>query len=159
MQKVLVVDAKKCIGCRMCQAICSLVKSGTGSIANARINVLRYDMEGFFYPLVCLQCDVPYCVLACPSGALWKNSETGVVEQDSGKCVGCKMCMIACPFGAISFADGVAIKCDLCEGDPACVKFCEPGALTYGEIESINYAKQEQVGQTMLESYGVEPAK
>ncbi len=71
----------------------------------------------------------------CPAGAISRNAETGAVEIDKDHCAGCKMCLLACPFGNIGFdsTHGVSRKCDLCGGDPRCVGSCTSGALEYVE--------------------------
>ena len=152
MKKMMMIDPVKCTGCCRCETVCSLVKTGAVSVRDARIKVVRHDMEAFFYPVLCMQCEVPYCALFCPSGALRKNVETGIVELDREKCVGCKMCLIACPFGAISYVDGKAIKCDLCGGDPACAKYCESKVLIYEESDEAGWEKRDKLSRMVLET-------
>jgi carbon-monoxide dehydrogenase iron sulfur subunit len=156
MGKVLMSNPDKCTGCCRCEAVCSLNKRGATSVRYSRVKVIRYDMDAFFYPVFCLHCEVPYCAQVCPSGALWKNPETGVVEQEAEKCVGCKMCLMACPFGAINFVDGKAVKCDLCGGDPTCVKFCESKVLSYEEVGEATVEKRELVARRMMENIRTE---
>ncbi|MDO8636810.1 MAG: 4Fe-4S binding protein, partial [Dehalococcoidia bacterium] len=90
----------------------------------------------------------------CPTTALKKNEQTGLVDFFQDKCVGCKLCITACPIGAIALVDGLPAKCDLCGGDPACIKLCEPGAITLGEAESIvesqNLILAEKIRTTFL---------
>lgn len=131
MNKILIVDADKCIGCRMCEAACSIVHYGSVGIANSRLKVLRYDNDAFYIPVVCGQCETPYCASVCPSQAITKNPRTGVVKVAKSKCTGCKACLTACPFGVMGFKDGTAIKCDNCNGQPTCVEFCQAKAITY----------------------------
>jgi len=152
MNKVLIVDPSKCVGCRLCQTVCSMVKSGEAGIYKSRIKNIRFPDDYFFAPLVCPQCEIPYCAQVCPTIALTKNPETGVVELKKEKCVGCKMCLVACPFGAIYMDGSVPMKCDLCEGDPMCVKFCRSEALTYGEPEDIGEGKRVGVAEKMKEA-------
>jgi Fe-S-cluster-containing dehydrogenase component len=98
--------------------------------AKTRITV-RKTGENEYIPLLCLQCEDPACVKVCFTAALSKREESGTVEFDSAKCVSCRMCVVACPFGSIevSVDDGKIQKCDLCGGDPMCAKFCPSGAL------------------------------
>jgi Fe-S-cluster-containing hydrogenase component 2 len=65
--------------------------------------------------------------------AIYHKEETGAVVIDADRCMGCKMCMVVCPFGAVTWdsESGRMIKCDLCDGDPECVKHCLYGALTW----------------------------
>ncbi len=99
---------------------------------------------GVFIPLACLQCEDPICKMVCPVNAITKDEKTGAVITDQSKCIGCKLCMIACPFGAISI-DPVTkevIRCDLCGGDPQCVKFCPTGALEYVKADTYGITKR-----------------
>lgn len=153
MKKMLIVNADLCIGCRMCEAICSLVHYGSIGISHARLKVLRYDNKAFFNPVVCTQCEVPYCASVCPSQAITKDAETGVVKVSKSKCTGCKMCLTACPFGAMGFIDDVAIKCDHCGGNPSCVEFCQAKAITYGEPKDISDSKRIDLSDTLYEMY------
>ncbi len=153
MKKTLVVNADLCIGCRMCEAVCSLVHYGAVGISHARLKVLRYDHAAFFNPVVCMQCEVPYCASVCPSKAISKDPETGVVKISKRKCTGCKACLTACPFGAMGFAEDVAIKCDHCGGHPSCVEFCQAKALTYGDPDDIGGAKRISLSDKLLEIY------
>jgi len=156
MGKVLIIDPAKCDGCRSCEAACSTTKEGESNPYKARIRVIRFPDDSFFYPIVCSQCDSPFCVSVCPTSATSKNPESGVVEHDSEKCVGCKMCLLACPFGSIATIDALPAKCDLCEGDPACVKFCEPGALTFAEREEAITRERATLGDRIREIYSAE---
>ncbi len=150
---MLIVNADLCIGCRMCEAVCSLVHYGAVGISHARLKVLRYDNAAFFNPVVCMQCEVPNCASVCPSKAISRNPETGVVKISKKKCTGCKMCLTACPFGAMRFVEGVAIKCDLCGGQPSCVEFCQAKALTVGDPNDISDAKRISLSDQLLEIY------
>ncbi len=142
MEKGLLIDAAKCICCHACEAACSLVKEGEINLDKSRIHVEMFPEAYFYYPLVCAQCEIAYCALPCPTKALEKNFETGRVDFFAEKCIGCNMCVAGCPFGAITVRAGVAAKCDLCDGDPACVKFCEVDAISYGEIGELAAGKQ-----------------
>ena len=137
MAKVLIVDPAKCDGCHACEVACSVVKEGESNLYKSRIRVIRFTDEFFFYPLVCSQCDFPFCLSCCPTSALSKNPETGVVEYDREKCVGCQMCLLVCPFGAITIVDTLPTKCDLCDGEPQCVRFCEENATSVMETRYV----------------------
>jgi Fe-S-cluster-containing hydrogenase component 2 len=151
MKKMLVVNADLCIGCRMCEAVCSLVHYGAVGISHARLKVLRYDHAAFFNPVVCMQCEAPYCASVCPSEAISKDPETGVVKVSKKKCTGCKACLAACPFGVMNIVGEVAIKCDHCGGHPSCVEFCQARALTYGDPNDIGAAKRISLSDKLLE--------
>jgi len=83
--------------------------------------------------VLCQQCDDAACVHSCPTDALSLNESTGVVDVDMEKCINCRMCSIACPFGNITIEPETmnVIKCDLCGGDPVCAKFCPTKALEF----------------------------
>lgn len=152
MSKVLVIDAAKCTGCLSCVVACSVRNEGETNINMSRIKISHFPMEYFYFPSVCLQCETPYCALVCPVGALSKDQDTGVVELNRDKCVGCKLCLLACPFGNLTFVHGVAAKCDLCEGDPVCVKACQWGALAFGEADEIGSDKRVVVASKVFEA-------
>jgi Fe-S-cluster-containing hydrogenase component 2 len=106
--------------------------------------------EPFALPLMCFQCEDPYCAEICPSGAITKEGETGIIKISKQKCAGCKMCILACPFGTISFSsdEKIAVKCELCGGNPECVEICPTGALEFKEAElAMNSRKRALMGE------------
>ena len=134
MAKVLSVNLDKCTGCRSCELACSFRHFGEFNPAKSNIHVSIFTENAFFLPMMCTQCDKPFCKEVCPTGAISTAEVNGayVVTVDDQKCVGCKMCTLACPFGAITYqSDGRVHKCDLCGGEPECVTFCVPGALEF----------------------------
>lgn len=138
MAKGIVISPDKCTGCRTCELTCSFSKNGNFNPKDAAISVLFFDEVGLQVPMTCLQCDDAHCVKVCPVSALTKDENTGVVNYDSEKCIGCKMCVSACPFGNMTYSSRLkkVIKCDECGGDPQCVKLCPSGALEYKELDS-----------------------
>jgi Fe-S-cluster-containing hydrogenase component 2 len=94
---------------------------------------VRVDEEGLDVPTGCEQCETAACITVCPTRAIYVDAETDGVIIDYDKCIGCKECMTACPFGAINYnkSSGKFYKCDLCGGDPECVKWCVTGGVQY----------------------------
>ena len=137
LAKVKVVDMERCIGCELCERVCEFVNGKP----RARV---RPTSDGVLVPITCLHCSNPVCVDVCPTGAVYSN-EDGVVGLRQNRCVGCKLCVLACPIG-VPDPDpirGFLTKCDLCADRasdgllPACVELCPTGAIMYGEYEDI----------------------
>lgn len=132
-----------CLNCRLCEVYCRTAHSQTKDVIKAHLKenpvpVSRIIVEGDnmdSFAINCRHCDKPACVAACITGAMTKNSETGVVSCNEEKCIGCMTCVAVCPFGCVKTGK-VAIKCDLCQGEdePACVKNCPNKALVYIEV-------------------------
>lgn len=129
--RVLTADPKKCTGCRACEIACSMKHAQVSNPVRSRIRVVHLESAQQFLPLACQQCEDAPCLEACPQEAISRDG--GQVVIDYAKCVGCRTCFYACPFGAMKFdADrGRPFKCDLCGGQPLCVDICEDNALAY----------------------------
>ncbi|MCL5263972.1 MAG: thiamine pyrophosphate-dependent enzyme [Chloroflexi bacterium] len=129
-QRILGLYDKRCTGCRSCELACAAAKSGTYDLSQSRIRVVSSSVNSFS-PVTCLQCARPRCLEVCPTGAIVKNADTGIVSVREEKCVGCAMCALACPYGGMHYSsrDAKVTKCDFCDGDPECVKACATGAL------------------------------
>ncbi len=125
-----------CTGCRTCELACAFAHARDGRPGRSRIYPLAHAKDKFV-PVTCLQCDDPACVKSCLFDALRRNEETGAIEINYGRCVKCQACVAACPFGCALNDDGhdKVVKCDLCEGNPACATFCPEKALLYAKIE------------------------
>ena len=132
-------EAELCTGCGSCELMCSLFREGEGGPAAARCRIKRDPFNAKFEHFVCRQCLAPSCYVACPlqGKAQVIDPDTGVRYIDEAECVGCKMCIKACPFDPpeIKFNSEKkkAFTCDLCreraEG-PVCVEYCPTDALT-----------------------------
>ncbi len=144
----VVWDRTKCVGCRVCEAICSLTHEGEFNPTKARIKVVRKVDDGALYPVAvfCLHCEQPFCQDACPVGAIARD-DRGAVMVNETKCIGCKLCEIACPVGAITVHPDrhVALKCDLCADlpEPQCAKYCN------WRYAALSYVPAEKVGRTL----------
>ena len=133
MSNILMIHPEKCTGCENCSLACSYAKEGLFRPAAARVHVYSWEREGFSVPIMCQQCDDAPCVSVCPTGAMHRGPGQVVVDYDSKKCIRCRMCVQACPFGNALYdsSTNTILKCDNCDGDPACVKFCPNKALTF----------------------------
>ncbi|MFH0965501.1 MAG: 4Fe-4S dicluster domain-containing protein [Planctomycetota bacterium] len=137
IEERVVLNMDRCIGCRSCSAACFYGHGGMPSVSYGVI------AEGTL-PVVCRQCTEPPCVEACPTDALEKDAE-GVVQRSRMLCIGCRSCVLACPFGVISekLSAHLAPKCDLCEdrlraGEiPRCVAACTTGALRFEKVDKV----------------------
>ncbi len=141
--KMIVINAQDCIGCRLCELICSFHHEGIFEPSAARIRVKLLLKEGFSTPLVCLQCKKPLCMTVCEAKAIHRNEETGAIQIDLGKCTGCKRCITACPYGGMGYhaRSDNAIVCDLCGGDPQCVKYCFSKAMEWVDIKDASLVR------------------
>lgn len=149
MEYVLVLKPEVCTGCRLCESVCSFHHEKVANPILSRIKVIKDELRGLDVPFVCLQCEDAPCISICPVGALSKNKDTGATILDDSLCIGCKACTIVCPFGAISInPTGKLFLCDLCDGDPQCVKFCTTKAVDYirsdklADVETKRYSKE-----------------
>jgi Fe-S-cluster-containing hydrogenase component 2 len=147
MPKVLMLDFEKCTGCRRCELACAVKHGGATGGAHSRVKVVKFEWEGGNVPVSCQQClDAP-CMAVCPARAISRDDKTGRVTIDYDKCLTCRMCVAICPFGAAGFdaaADKV-VKCDLCEGAPACAIVCDAGAIQYVDATTVATEKRKAV--------------
>ena len=138
-----------CIGCRACEIAC---KDKNGLAPGPRFRRVMY-VEGGSYPDVfaykvnmsCNHCAEPACLPACPTGAIWKRKDNGVVDIDSTLCIGCRRCEATCPFGAPQYdvSDNTLKKCNMCIDEleagrkPYCVSACMMRVLDIGPIDQL----------------------
>lgn len=137
----IVRDHLRCTGCRRCEIVCSLHHEGWIWPEASRIRIFM-PFPGLEVVHLCSQCDDYPCIEVCPVEALLVDERTRAVLVDREKCTGCGICIDACP-GHIPFlhpGDGKAVICDLCGGDPECVKVCvEAGyRAIYAVEEEVN---------------------
>lgn len=177
----MALDLNKCIGCRRCVYACVMENNNGRNLRIEWIHVLELHREEFelvnsardydsapkegrvYVPVACMQCDNPPCVMAYPVRATWKE-EDGIVVVDYDRCIGCRYCAVACPYGARRFNWAkpevpfeelnpnmhilgnvprqvhVIEKCTWCiqrtrsGGIPACVEVCPVGARSFGDL-------------------------
>jgi formate dehydrogenase iron-sulfur subunit len=164
--KGVLYDITKCVGCRACQNACKRVNEMPADpndfegiydnpfrLSSKTLTLIKYkeiedngNKETIYCKYQCMHCEHPACAAACPVGALQKTPE-GPVTYDKGRCIGCRYCMVACPFGVPTFDWDKALpwihKCTFCADRqkqgllPACVEACPVGALKFGEREEL----------------------
>ncbi len=158
--RLIEVNPSNCTVCRLCEMVCSLHHEQECSTVKSRIKIVRDEEFGNHLVLVCMQCPEAYCVESCPTEALHRDEETGVVLVDAELCNGCEECVDACPIGAPTFdrEKEVVFKCDLCGGDPECVKVCFREALTVKEVDLASPARKsfvEETSKLLLKMQGI----
>ena len=144
MAKVLMIDYEKCVGCRECEVICSAKHEGEFNPLLGRIHIVKWPDKWETVPIACAQCESAPCQAICPVKAVSRDELLSRVMVDYDLCIGCRMCVAACPFGAMSFNSlgKRVIKCDLCDGDPVCVEACLYKALEYVDASEQSAIKQ-----------------
>jgi Fe-S-cluster-containing dehydrogenase component len=130
--------------------VCSLVQEGECGTAKSRIRIHRDEEFGNNLISVCIQCEEPYCVESCTLEALSRDNNTGIVTVDSELCTGCEICIDACPMGVIYLdkEKGIVFKCDLCGGDPECVKICSRDAILLEDIDPTSPQRKSLLEET-----------
>jgi formate dehydrogenase iron-sulfur subunit len=168
------IDTSKCIGCKACQTACmewndlrDQIGTSTGVYDNPRDltpqswTVMRFseyenpkgDLEWLIRKDGCMHCDDPGCLKACPSPGSIVQYANGIVDFHEENCIGCGYCVTGCPFDVprISKRDQKAYKCTLCSDrvavglEPACVKACPTGAISYGTKQQMTHDAAERV--------------
>ncbi len=159
------VNQQFCMGCKTCQIACKDKHDNEVGVNFTRVteysgggfkkvgNGYQNDVWAYWTKAACNHCDNPKCVEACPTGAADKNAVDGTVSIDRSTCIGCKLCVKACPYGAPQFSlqKNKAGKCDLCadyraEGkEPACAAACPIRAIEWGEVAVLKKRHPEAV--------------
>jgi len=143
---VVFVELDRCIACLSCEKACLFQQAARNTEASPNIFV-RVDLDRRrIYAGTCLQCETALCLEVCPIKAITRDLETSAVIVDQKICLGCGMCVSACPFGYMHLEDSCqkATKCDLCDGTPKCVQMCMARALHFGSINSLAERKRKQ---------------
>jgi Fe-S-cluster-containing dehydrogenase component len=192
----LVIDLDTCVGCQACVTSCKEWNTGAlmapltdtnayGAGADGvwfnRVHAYEHTSEAgagrtVQFPRSCLHCETAACVTVCPTGASYKRSTDGIVLVDEDKCIGCKLCSWACPYGAREYDSDVGVmkKCTLCvdriyndnlpEHDrvPACVAACPTGARHFGDIgdpaSAVSGLSRARGGVDLMPELGYRPA-
>ncbi len=151
MKNYILTDITKCIGCKACALACKEINQLSKDVSPDELSAHTWTIvdrkKGYNVRRQCMHCEDPACASACPVGAFTKT-ETGAVIYDEDKCMGCRYCMVACPFGIPKYEWEKALprvqKCILCyekalkKGEqPACTKACPTGATIFGDKNSI----------------------
>jgi carbon-monoxide dehydrogenase iron sulfur subunit len=149
--KVLLLDYEKCTGCRTCELVCSVQHEGAANPSKSRIKVVKWEWEGRYVPMSCQQCIDAPCLAVCPVKAISRDEQLNRVQVNYDACIGCRMCVAACPFGAMSFNIDLkkVFKCDFCDGEPQCARFCETKAVEYVEATAQSIAKQRTAAEKL----------
>ncbi|MBW8366818.1 MAG: 4Fe-4S dicluster domain-containing protein [Arenimonas sp.] len=192
----LVIDLDTCVGCHACAVSCKEWNAGgiTGPLTDENPygtdpygvwfnRVHSYEVAAtaeqaastLHFPRSCLHCETPACVTVCPTGASYKRAEDGIVLVDEDKCIGCKLCSWACPYGAREYSavEGVMKKCTLCvdriynetipevSRQPACVQACPTRARHFGDLgdpeSAVSRLVAERGGVALMPELGYAP--
>jgi len=156
VEKQLLLDPGRCIGCKSCAAACYLGHLDTPGLAYEEMS------QSEALPAVCRQCEDAPCVAACPRDAMYVD-ESGIVRRSLMRCTGCRSCVLACPFGVIDseITRSQVGKCDLCADRtpygklPRCVSICPSGALQFMELSREVLEK----GYTLVSGRTISPSR
>lgn len=168
-QMAFLFDQRACIACGSCQIACKdlhdlpvgvnwrrvLIRE-TGQYPNPRVNHISMS---------CNHCGNPQCLRVCPTGAIAKREQDGIVTLDPSLCSGCRACMDACPYDAPQYdpATGLTSKCDLClellarGHQPACVSACPMRALHAGWLDEMTVSEAPP-GDHLLDATALRPS-
>lgn len=142
----MVIDTRRCIGCHGCSVACKTEFDVPLGLTRSWVEYVEKgdypNVSRNFLPRLCNQCSNPQCVRVCPTGATFKRSKDGIVVVDEEVCIGCKYCILACPYDArfLNPKTGTVDKCDFCLHRvgrgvaPACVNTCQGKARIFGDM-------------------------
>jgi electron transport protein HydN len=172
MNRFIIAEPQNCIGCRTCEVACALahpLADGADMLSSTNFKPRLKVVKGarVSTPVLCRQCDDAPCANACPSGAIVRRDDCIQVMQE--RCVGCKTCMVACPYGAMEVvtipapsagalksraSKAVALKCDLCvnhPAGPACISSCPTKCLHLVDQQRMAAMMQKRREQAALD--------
>ena len=166
-RKVIMINVERCLGCKSCEIACAVAHCKSGlleeAIAESPKPQSRLTVEAVgehAIPLQCRHCEDAPCIAVCPTGAIHRYEPDGPVLIEQDKCIGCKFCLVVCPFGVIDLsADGTAmVKCDFCiertkrGQEPACVEACPTKALTLVDEKQLAAGKRKLAAREIVSS-------
>jgi Fe-S-cluster-containing dehydrogenase component len=168
----MVIRQSLCIDCEKCVDACNTTNHVPEYGYRTRILTKKYtdnlDKQVEFIPVLCNQCNNAPCVRACPTRATYKDAVTGIVLMESKKCIGCKTCMLACPYDARYYnAERRAVdKCDFCwdkrlskkDTQTACSAACPTGSRTFGNLTDPDNIVYKLVHQIEEQVWVIRPA-
>ncbi|MHA2289307.1 MAG: 4Fe-4S dicluster domain-containing protein [Promethearchaeota archaeon] len=129
--KVLEFEPKKCIGCRLCEQMCSMTHFHVTNPKKSRIRIIRDDEKQLDSAIYCHGCVDAKCIEACEFDALSRDATTNAILVSEEACVACGRCIEDCPYDhpVMHPTEDYILICDLCGGDPACVAICPENAI------------------------------
>ena len=140
MKQILLTDPEKCDGCNKCVEACEQV--------NHESSIFLHKMDSGYHAIVCQQCINPSCIKGCFRDAIYR--EEGIVKIDQDRCIGCRLCMLMCPIGSITYTEDQMLKCQQqCmengEEIPSCVSACEAGCLEVVNVKDFANGLQQGI--------------
>lgn len=160
-QPQILVRIDRCVGCHSCELACAVAHSESGSLYQAIFENPRPQRRifvetavGVKAPMLCRHCDDAPCARVCPSGALSFDQASGVVLYHNLRCLGCLLCVLACPMGMIQQQQVLKhiVKCDRCTHRevPACVSACPTRALRFQTTSEFTASRRQEVSRQMI---------
>ncbi len=143
--RLLIIDPKACTGCRMCEMACSIQNEQMARSTQLHIQVVSTS-DDFFMPIMCIHCEEAYCIESCHFDAL-EFDDNNIIKVIDDNCVLCMLCVEACPYGGITHVEEkeTVVKCNLCDGNPACAQYCPTGAIIFGPLDEPTWDGMKEV--------------
>ena len=155
-KRIIVCDTEKCVGCEICEYMCSIFKEKTINWSKSRIRHVRIEPT-FDIAIACRKCEDPLCIKACPRDAV-AELEDGSVRIEKDKCNGCGWCIEACNFGALKldWDRKCVFTCDFCADldQPKCVEFCPYDALEFTTLDQVGHEAGKRAFKRIIEEMG-----
>ncbi len=162
-QLIFSFEVSRCSACMACVVACEDQNDLCSEIAFRQVTNYESGEHSSVkitsLSISCFQCGDAPCLMVCPTGAIFRREDSGIIDIEHDLCVGCQTCLLTCPFGAPKFTqDGKMAKCDMCHAriavdmKPACVKTCPTGALEIGTSAELSKAKAEKASLVILKS-------